>query len=119
MLLTPEESINIQNVIDADIIMQLDDVVHSLTTGPRVEMAMWRTLRWLDRCIKAHKRPNKQSLFGIVQGGLEEDLRKICCKGSCKNLFNILSISGRSSWLHCIRFFCHIHFLPMLFFSNE
>ena len=49
MLLTPEHSIGIQNIIGADIIMQLDDVVHSLTTGPRVEEAMWRTLRWLDR----------------------------------------------------------------------
>ena len=81
MLLTPEHSIEIQNVIGADIIMQLDDVVHSLTTGPRVEEAMWRTLRWLDRCVKAHKRPHEQNLFGIVQGGLQKDLRIKCCKG--------------------------------------
>lgn len=81
MLLTPEHSIEIQNVIGADIMMQLDDVVHSLTTGPRVEEAMWRTLRWLDRCIQAHKRPEQQNLFGIVQGGLQEDLRKTCCQG--------------------------------------
>jgi tRNA-guanine family transglycosylase len=37
MLLTPEHSISLQNSIGADIIMQLDDVVASLTTGPRVE----------------------------------------------------------------------------------
>jgi len=37
MLLTPEHSISLQNTIGADIIMQLDDVVASLTTGPRVE----------------------------------------------------------------------------------
>ena len=49
MLLTPEHSVEIQNTIGADIIMQLDDVVHSTTTGPRVEEAMWRTVRWLDR----------------------------------------------------------------------
>ena len=49
MLLTPEESIHIQNTIGADIMMQLDDVVSSTTTGPRVEEAMHRTLRWLDR----------------------------------------------------------------------
>ncbi len=42
MLLTPEKSVEIQNSIGADIIMQLDDVVHSLTTGPRVEEAMYR-----------------------------------------------------------------------------
>lgn len=42
MLLTPEKSIQIQNQLGADIIMQLDDVVHSLTQGPRVEEAMHR-----------------------------------------------------------------------------
>ena len=52
MLLTPEESIRIQNTIGADIIMQLDDVVHVLTTGPRVEEAMWRSVRWLDRSVQ-------------------------------------------------------------------
>lgn len=40
--------------------MALDDVVSSTTTGPRVEEAMHRTLRWIDRCIKAHKRPHDQ-----------------------------------------------------------
>jgi len=42
MLLTPEHSIEIQNALGADIIMQLDDVVSSSTTGPRVEEAMLR-----------------------------------------------------------------------------
>uniref|UniRef100_A0A453L146 tRNA-guanine(15) transglycosylase-like domain-containing protein n=1 Tax=Aegilops tauschii subsp. strangulata TaxID=200361 RepID=A0A453L146_AEGTS len=51
MLLTPEESINIQNNIGADIIMALDDVVKTTITGPRIEEAMYRTLRWIDRCI--------------------------------------------------------------------
>lgn len=81
MLLTPEQSIVIQNTIGADIIMQLDDVVHVLTTGTRVEEAMHRSIRWLDRCIKAHKRAQDQNLFGIVQGGLQPELRKTCVKG--------------------------------------
>ncbi|KAG0586949.1 hypothetical protein KC19_2G130200 [Ceratodon purpureus] len=81
MLLTPEESIQIQNKIGADIIMALDDVVKTTTTGPRVEEAMHRTLRWIDRCIAAHSRPNEQNLFGIVQGGLDPRLRDICLKG--------------------------------------
>ena len=80
MLLTPEHSISLQNSIGADIIMQLDDVVSSLTTGPRVEEAMYRSIRWLDRCIKAHAKPQSQNLFAIIQGGLDENLRKICCK---------------------------------------
>ncbi|URE16169.1 hypothetical protein MUK42_11588 [Musa troglodytarum] len=71
MLLTPEESIQIQNKIGADIIMALDDVVKTTITGPRIEEAMYRTLRWIDRCIAAHKRPDAQNLFGIVQGGLD------------------------------------------------
>ena len=81
MLLTPEHSMEIQNVIGADIMMQLDDVVHTLTTGPRVEEAMWRSVRWLDRCIKAHQFSHKQNLFAIIQGGLDPKLRRICTQG--------------------------------------
>ncbi|KAH9549741.1 hypothetical protein CY35_10G035200 [Sphagnum magellanicum] len=81
MLLTPEESIQIQNKIGADIIMALDDVVKTTTEGPRVEEAMHRTLRWIDRCIAAHSRPKEQNLFGIVQGGLDPQLRDLCVKG--------------------------------------
>ena len=82
MLLSPEKSMEIQNAIGADIMMQLDDVISSLTTGPRVEEAMYRSIRWLDRCIKAHKRQREQNLFPIIQGGLDSRLREICCKGS-------------------------------------
>lgn len=41
-----------------------------------------RSLRWLDRCIAAHGRPDEQSLFPIVQGGLDEKLREQSVKGS-------------------------------------
>lgn len=78
MLLTPEKSIEMQNAIEADILMQLDDVVSSLVTGPRVEEAMWRSIRWLDRCINAHKKADRQNLFAIIQGGLDLNLRKLC-----------------------------------------
>lgn len=81
MLLTPEHSIEIQTTIGADIIMQLDDVVHVLTTGERVEEAMWRSVRWLDRCVAAHKNTDKQNLFGIIQGSLQPDLRRKCVEG--------------------------------------
>ena len=56
-------------------------LVHSLTTGSRVEEAMLRSVRWLDRCIEFHKksgRSDKQNLFAIVQGGLDHDLRDRC-----------------------------------------
>ncbi|KAG6911140.1 hypothetical protein DXG01_003880 [Tephrocybe rancida] len=80
-MLTPEESISIQHTIGADIIMQLDDVVSSLTVGPRVGEAMERSVRWLDRCIAHHERSGKkdtQNLFAIVQGGLDPELRDRC-----------------------------------------
>ena len=78
MLLTPEQSMAIQNDLGADIMMQLDDVVPATNTDPeRFREATFRTTRWLDRCIKAHRRPNEQNLFPIVQGGFDVELREI------------------------------------------
>lgn len=60
--------------------MQLDDVI--ATTSPdndRIKEAMERSVRWLDRCIDAHKNPETQNLFCIIQGGLNLELRKQCC----------------------------------------
>jgi len=45
------------------------------------ELKSFRSLRWLDRCIAAHSRPNEQSLFPIIQGGLDEKLREQSVKG--------------------------------------
>lgn len=41
---------------------------------------MWRSVRWLDRCIAQHKKTGQphQNLFAIIQGGLSQDLRNIC-----------------------------------------
>ncbi|CAK0784293.1 hypothetical protein CVIRNUC_007497 [Coccomyxa viridis] len=78
MMLTPEHSMAVQNRLGADIIMALDDVVSSVnTTLERFEEATHRTTRWIDRCIAAHSRPTEQNLFGIVQGGLDAELRRI------------------------------------------
>lgn len=78
MVLTPEHSMGLQNIIGADIMMALDDVVSTVTEGPRIEEAMHRTIRWIDRCIAAHKRPREQNLFGILQGHLDPKLRREC-----------------------------------------
>lgn len=56
----------------------------SLQTGPRVEEAMERSIRWLDRCIDQHEKSGKtdtQNLFAIVQGGLSTALRDRCLDG--------------------------------------
>ncbi|CAE7873016.1 qtrt1 [Symbiodinium sp. KB8] len=88
MLLTPEMSMALQNQIGSDIMMALDDVVDAKTVdAERFREACFRTLRWIDRCIAAHKRKEEQNLFGIVQGGLDVSpggLRDICLEGMLK-----------------------------------
>ncbi|MBN3289331.1 TGT ribosyltransferase, partial [Polypterus senegalus] len=96
ILLTPEESINIQNALGSDIMMQLDDVVSSTVSGPRVEEAMHRSIRWLDRCIKANKNPERQNLFAIIQGGLNPELRKKCLEEMTKRDVPGFAIGGLS-----------------------
>ena len=71
---TPENSMRIQERIGADVAMQLDHVVALPNDRGLVADAMRRSLRWAERCRVAHARPD-QALFGIVQGGLDPDLR--------------------------------------------
>ncbi|CAL8087546.1 unnamed protein product [Calicophoron daubneyi] len=86
MLLTPEESVgNLQNALGADIVMQLDHVVHVLTESDKMKDAMQRSIRWLDRGIKAHEpQRSKQNLFAITQGGLDASLRRHCIREMLK-----------------------------------
>ncbi len=72
--LTPEGSIAIQENLGADIIMAFDQCSPPYDRETN-ERALARTHRWAERCLKAKKRPD-QALFGIVQGGVFEDLRK-------------------------------------------
>ncbi|KAF7683054.1 Queuine tRNA-ribosyltransferase catalytic subunit 1 [Astathelohania contejeani] len=74
-LFTPEDSIAIQNTLGCDIIMQLDDVCNPMENEERASGCMERSIRWLDRCMKAHKNKD-QFLFPIVQGGLCTNLRE-------------------------------------------
>ncbi|TID23636.1 queuine tRNA-ribosyltransferase [Venturia nashicola] len=97
MLLTPEHSISLQNSIGSDVIMQLDDVI--ATTSPddeRMREAMKRSIRWLDRCIEAHKNPTTQNLFCIIQGGLNLDMRRECCEEMVKRDTPGIAIGGLS-----------------------
>ncbi|KAK6366188.1 hypothetical protein LTS17_010694 [Exophiala oligosperma] len=88
---------SLQNSIGSDIMMQLDDVIQ--TTSPdhaRMKEAMERSIRWLDRCVAAHKYPEKQNLFCIIQGGLDLDLRKQCCEEMVKRDTPGIAIGGLS-----------------------
>ena len=96
-LLTPEHSISLQNSIGSDIIMQLDDVI--ATTSPdrmRMMEAMQRSIRWLDRCAAAHKYPDRQNLFCIIQGGLDLSLRDDCTKAMIERDTPGIAIGGLS-----------------------
>lgn len=57
MFIRPEDSIHIQNSIGSDIMMALDDVVKTTTQGPRMQEAMERTVRWIDRNMAANQHP--------------------------------------------------------------
>lgn len=82
IFLSPEKSMQIQHALGADIIMAFDDVVSLSTEGrERTQAAMERTHRWLERSIAEHKAlstgtDSPPKLFGIVQGGLDEQMRK-------------------------------------------
>jgi tRNA-guanine family transglycosylase len=103
MVLTPEHSMHLQHQIGSDIMMQLDDVVHSSVTGDRLEEATLRSVRWLDRCLAAHEPfREKQNLFAIVQGGLNAQLRVRCVEEMLKRAdkipgFAIGGLSGGES----------------------
>lgn len=76
LFLTPEKSIEIQNDLGADIIMAFDECPPYPATYEYMLQSVDRTTRWAKRCKEAHRRPEEQGLFGIVQGGEFEDLRK-------------------------------------------
>jgi queuine tRNA-ribosyltransferase len=73
----PEMVIESQNRLGADIIMAFDECPPWPATREQAKTAVDRTVRWAERCLKAHKR-NDQSLFGIIQGSMYPDLRADC-----------------------------------------
>jgi queuine tRNA-ribosyltransferase len=92
---TPENSMRIQERIGADVAMQMDHVVPLPNDRRIVADAMRRSLRWAARCREAHTRPD-QALFGIVQGGLEADLRRESAEGLVAIGFPGYAIGGLS-----------------------
>lgn len=74
--ISPEKSINIQNNLGSDIVMLFDECPPGLSDKKYLIPSIERTTRWAKRCVNAHKNPDKQGLFAIVQGGIYEDLRQ-------------------------------------------
>jgi queuine tRNA-ribosyltransferase len=74
LLLTPEESMRIQQVLNADIAMVFDECTPYPATEAEAAASMRLSLRWAERCKRAFHSAN--ALFGIVQGGMHEALRE-------------------------------------------
>ncbi len=73
--ITPEIAIKYQNELGADIIMALDECPRYPNEREYIEASLERTLKWSAESKRAHQNP-AQALFGIIQGGIYEDLRK-------------------------------------------
>ena len=93
LFLTPEKSIEIQNKLDSDIAMSFDECPPASATHEYLKNSLERTLRWAKRGKDVHNNEN-QSLFGIVQGGPYEDLRKQSATETVKMDFDGYSIGG-------------------------
>jgi len=78
--LTPRRSMEIQNDLGADMIMAFDECPDPNKPREYQVAAVERTLRWAEQCKEAHARVRDQSLFGIVQGGTDEQLRQMCAE---------------------------------------
>lgn len=92
---TPESVIKIEEQLGADIIMSFDECIPYPVSYDYAKESSLRTLRWAKRGLDAHKRED-QALFGIVQGGEFEDLRKMCAEELSKMDFPGYSIGGTS-----------------------
>ena len=79
--LTPEMAIGVQERLGSDIAMVLDVCLALPASPPDVIGAMERTLRWSERALAAHRRPD-QALFGIVQGGTDPALRRASARAT-------------------------------------
>jgi queuine tRNA-ribosyltransferase len=95
LMMTPERSIQIEQDLGADIAMSFDECCPYPVTHEYMANSVERTLRWAARGKKVHTRQD-QALFGIVQGGEFEDLRKHCAEELVKMDFDGYSIGGTS-----------------------
>ena len=96
-MFTPEKVMEIEEALGADIIMSFDECCPYPSTYEYTKNSMERTTRWAQRCKKAHEgHEEKQGLFGIIQGGFYEDLRKKSAEDLIKLDFPGYAIGGIS-----------------------
>jgi queuine tRNA-ribosyltransferase len=94
--ISPEKAVNIQNALGSDIMMCFDECLPYPCDYEYASKSLDRTIRWAKRCKEAHKDVERQSLFGIIQGGMYRDLREKSVKEMTEIDFPGYSIGGLS-----------------------
>jgi queuine tRNA-ribosyltransferase len=94
LLLSPEEAMRVQGLLGADVAMQLDVCPRAGAPREEVEAAVARTTRWAERCLQAAA-PG-QAVFGIVQGGIDVELRLEHAEALARLPFAGLALGGFS-----------------------
>ncbi|PKR79102.1 tRNA guanosine(34) transglycosylase Tgt [Halalkalibacillus sediminis] len=96
LFLSPEKAMHIQNSLGSDIMMAFDECPPYPASYEYMKSSVERTSRWAERCLEAHQKPDSQGLFGIVQGGEYEELRKQSAKDLVSMDFPGYAIGGLS-----------------------
>ena len=94
--LSPEKSMEIQNILGSDIMMAFDECAPYPASHDYVEHSMHRTTRWAKRCKDYHTNTDNQALFGIIQGGMYKDLREVSAKDLIELDFPGYAVGGLS-----------------------
>lgn len=92
-LLTPEKAVEIQQALSGDIAMVLDECIPAGAKREYVRASTERTVRWAERCLRA-RAGNDQLMFGIIQGGVFEDLRRWCVDALAPMPFDGFAVGG-------------------------
>tara|TARA_R110000751_G_scaffold304757_1_gene420470 strand:+ start:5499 stop:6668 length:1170 start_codon:yes stop_codon:yes gene_type:complete len=95
IMLTPERSMEVQRSLDSDIVMIFDECTPYPASHEESKVSMELSLRWAQRSKDAHE-GNQNALFGIVQGGMYEDLREVSVNGLTSIGFDGYAIGGLS-----------------------
>ncbi|MCA1009797.1 tRNA guanosine(34) transglycosylase Tgt [Halobacillus halophilus] len=96
LFLSPEKAMHIQNSLGADIMMAFDECPPYPAEHDYMKKSVERTSRWAERCLEGHQRPHDQGLFGIIQGGEYEDLRRQSARDLTSMDFPGYAIGGLS-----------------------
>lgn len=92
-LLTPEKVMQIQGTLGSDIAMVLDECIPHPAGREYVSESTERTVRWAERSLAAPRRGD-QAVFGIIQGGMYEDLREECARKLTPLPFDGFAVGG-------------------------